>query len=83
MPKDFQKIITNLDHDLTVWGRDQVRKVEPVLLKNLARYGYEIYDPTPEELAAFKAKQKGVPDRVAKEMGTAGVALLKAIRDTM
>jgi len=83
LPKDFQKIITNLDHDLTVWGRDQVRKVEPVLLKNLARYGYEIYDPTPEELAAFKAKQKGVPDRVAKEMGPAGVALLKAIRDTM
>jgi len=83
LPKDFQKILTELDHGLTVWGREQVRKIEPVLLKNLARYGYEIHDPTPEELAAFKAKQKGVPDRVAKEMGPAGVALLKAIRDTM
>jgi TRAP-type C4-dicarboxylate transport system substrate-binding protein len=84
LPKDIQKIITDdLDRDITVWGRDQVRKVEPVLLKNLKRYGYEIYDPSPEELTAFKAKQAGVPDRVAKEMGPAGVALLKSIRETM
>jgi TRAP-type C4-dicarboxylate transport system substrate-binding protein len=53
-----------------------------VLLKNLKRYGYEIYEPTQEELAPFKAAQKDVPDRVAKEMGPAGVALLKAIRKT-
>ena len=64
------------------WGRNQVRKIEPVLLKNLARYGYDIHDPTPEELAPFKAAQKGVPDRVAKEMGPEGVALLEAIRKT-
>ena len=83
LPNDLQKIITNLDHDITVWGRDQVRKVEPVLLKNLARYGYDIHDPSPEELAAFKEKQKGVPDRIAKEIGADGVALLKAIRQTM
>jgi TRAP-type C4-dicarboxylate transport system substrate-binding protein len=83
LPKDFQNIITNLDHELTLWGRDQVRKVEPVLLKNLTRYGYDIHDPSPEELAPFKEKQKGVPDRVAKEMGADGVALLKAIRQTM
>ena len=83
LPKEFQEVITDLDHELTVMGRDQVRQIEPVLLKNLKRYGYDIYEPTPEELAAFKEKQKGVPDRVAKEMGPAGVALLKAIRNTM
>jgi TRAP-type C4-dicarboxylate transport system substrate-binding protein len=82
LPKDIQEILTTLPHDLTVWGRDQVRKIEPVLLKNLKRYGYEIYEPTPEELAPFKAAQKDVPDRVAKEMGPAGVALLEAIRNT-
>jgi TRAP-type C4-dicarboxylate transport system substrate-binding protein len=82
LPKDIQKILTTMPHDLTVWGRDQVRKIEPVLLKNLKRYGYEIYEPTPEELALFKAAQKDVPDRVAKEMGPEGVALLKAIRKT-
>ncbi len=82
LPKDIQEILTSMPHDLTVWGRDQVRKIEPVLLKNLKRYGYEIHDPTPEELALFKAAQKDVPDRVAKEMGPEGVALLKAIRKT-
>ena len=82
LPKDIQEVITTIPHDLTIWGRNQVRKVEPILLKNLKRYGYEIYDPTPEELAPFKAAQKGVADRVAKEMGPEGVALLKAIRKT-
>jgi TRAP-type C4-dicarboxylate transport system substrate-binding protein len=82
LPKDIQEIITTISHDMTVWGRNQVRKIEPVLLKNLGRYGYDIYDPTPEELALFKAAQKGVPERVAKEMGPEGVALLKAIRKT-
>jgi TRAP-type C4-dicarboxylate transport system substrate-binding protein len=82
LPKDIQKILTTMPHDLTIWGREQVRKIEPILLKNLKRYGYEIYDPTPEELALFKAAQKDVPDRVAKEMGPEGVALLKAIRKT-
>ena len=75
--------MTSLDHEFTVWGRSQVRKVEPVLLNNLARYGYDIHDPSPKELAPFREKQKGVPDRVAKEMGPNGVALLKAIRKTM
>jgi TRAP-type C4-dicarboxylate transport system substrate-binding protein len=82
LPKDIQEIITTISHDMTVWGRSQVRKIEPVLLKNLERYGYDIHDPTPEELAPFKAAQKGIPERVAKEMGAEGVALLKAIRKT-
>jgi TRAP-type C4-dicarboxylate transport system substrate-binding protein len=83
LPKEIQSVITDMDPELTVWGRDQVRKIEPVLLKNLAKYGYDIHDPSAEELAAFKERQKGVPDRVAKEMGADGVALLKAIRKTM
>jgi TRAP-type C4-dicarboxylate transport system substrate-binding protein len=83
IPKDIQAVITDLDHGLTVMGRDQVRQIEPVLLKNLKRYGYDVYEPSAEELAAFKEKQKGVADRVAKEMGAAGVKLLKAIRNTM
>jgi TRAP-type C4-dicarboxylate transport system substrate-binding protein len=60
-----------------------VRVIEPVLLKNLERYGYDVYDPSPEELNAFKEVQKNVPEKIAKETGPAGVALLKAIRETM
>ena len=83
LPKEFQAIITDIDHELTVWGRNQVRQIEPVLLKNLERYGYDIYEPSAEELSLFKERQKGVPDRVAKEMGQAGVKLLAALRKTM
>jgi TRAP-type C4-dicarboxylate transport system substrate-binding protein len=54
--------------------------MEPVLEKNLVRYGYEIHEPTPAELQQFKDKEKGVPDAVAKEVGPEGVKLLKAVR---
>ena len=82
LPKDVKEVITTVSHDMTVWGRNQVRKIEPILLKNLKRYGYDIYDPASDELVPFKAAQEGVADRVAKEMGSEGVALLKAIRKT-
>ncbi len=82
LPKEIQEVIT-MPHDLTVWGRNQVRRSEnPVLLKNLERYGYESDRSHGRVRAglAFKGlKQKGVPDRIAKEMGPEGVALLKAI----
>lgn len=83
LPKDVQEAVTVLDHDLIVWGRKQVRVMVPVLLKNLARYGYEVYEPTAKELEPFKAIQKETPDRIAKEIGADGVALLNAIRATM
>ena len=68
---------------LVAWGRQQVRVMEPVLLKNLGRYGYEVYQPTPEELAPFKEATKNVADEVAQEIGASGVALLKAIRKAL
>ena len=83
LPKDIQSALTVVDQDLVEWGRKQVRVMEPVLLKNLERYGYDVYDPSAEELAPFQEVQKNVPDKIAKETGPAGVALLKAIRGTM
>lgn len=83
LPKEIQEAITVVDHELIAWGRQQVRIMEPVLLKNLARYGYDVYEPTPEELAPFKATTKDVADKVAKEIGPSGVALLKAIRKAL
>ena len=83
LPADIQKILTSVPYDLTTWGREQVRKMEPVLLKNLVRYGYEIHEPSKDELAAFKAKEKGVPEAVAKQVGPAGTKLLKAVRSAM
>jgi TRAP-type C4-dicarboxylate transport system substrate-binding protein len=80
LPKDIQEILTTVPYDLTTWGREQVRKMEPVLIKNLVRYGYEIHDPSSAELQKFKDKEKGVPESVAKEVGPAGQKLLKAVR---
>jgi len=80
LPADIQKVLLSVPYDLTVWGREQVRKMEPVLEKNLVRYGYEIHDPSPAELQKFKDKEKGVPEDVAKQVGPAGVQLLKAVR---
>jgi hypothetical protein len=54
--------------------------MEPVLLKNLVRYGYDIHDPSPAELQKFKDKEKGVPEAVAKQVGPAGQKLLKSVR---
>lgn len=83
LPKDIQEALTVVDPDLVQWGREQVRLIEPVLLKNLARYGYDVYQPTPEELAAFKEVTKNVADNVAKEIGPSGVELLKSIRKAL
>ena len=80
LPEDIQKILLGVPYDLTTWGREQVRKMEPVLIKNLVRYGYEIHEPSKGELQKFKDKEKGVPEAVAKQVGPAGQKLLKAVR---
>ena len=83
LPKEIQEAITIVDQELVEWGREQVRIIEPVLIKNLARYGYDVYEPSKEELAAFKKVTSGVADKVAKEIGPSGVALLKSIRKAL
>ena len=56
---------------------------ESLFVKNLKRYGYDVYDPTPAERAKFEAKQAGVPDDVADRLGPKAKALLKAVRDAL
>ncbi len=83
LPKDIQAVLSSVPQDLTEFGRTQVRKMEPVLLKNLERYGYEIHEPSAAELGAFKAKAKGVPEAVAKKTGADGQTLLKAVKEAL
>lgn len=82
LPTDIRRILTQIDPAFVAWGRQQVRRMEAVVLKNLAKYGYEIYEPSVDELAPFKRKQRRVPDRVAKEIGADAVKLLQVIRDS-
>ena len=80
LPPDLQEILVTMPYELTIWGREQVRKMEPVLIKNLKRYGYDVHEPTTAERDAFKAKEKGVPEKIAKQTGASSQALLKAVR---
>ena len=80
LPKDIQEVLTSIPRELVVWGRQQVRQMEPVLLKNLERYGYRIHRPTPSERAAFRSRVDAVPEQVANQVGPEGRALLSAMK---
>ena len=58
LPKDIQKVLLDVPYDLTTWGREQVRKMEPVLLKNLVRYGYDIHDPAPPSSRSSRTRKR-------------------------
>ncbi len=83
LPKDVQRVLTSVPHDIVQQGRERIRSVEGVSIKNLKRYGYDVYDPTPAERAEFEAKQASVPDDVANRLGPKAKALLKAVRDAI
>ena len=83
LPKDIRNILRNVPDDLVAQGRRRIRGVEQVSIKSLAKYGYQVYEPTPEERAAFVAKQAGVPDEIARRLGPKAQALLKAVRDAL
>lgn len=83
LPSDIQDVLRDVPQDLVTQGRNRIRSVEQISIKNLAKYGYEVYDPTPEERAAFEAKQAGSADKIAKRLGRKAQALLKAVRDAL
>jgi TRAP-type transport system periplasmic protein len=80
LPKDIQKELTDVPQELVQEGREAVRRMDPVLLKNLARYGIQVHKPSASELAPFKAKAKKLPDQVAAKMGSDAKKLLQQIR---
>ena len=83
LPKDVQRVLTSVPHGIVQKGRERIRSVEGISIKNLRRYGYDVYDPTPKERAEFEAKQAAVPDDVAERLGPKAKALLKAVRDAL
>jgi TRAP-type C4-dicarboxylate transport system substrate-binding protein len=82
LPKDIQDVLLDIPRDLVTQGRHRIRSVEQISIENLAKQGYEVYDLTPEERAAFKANQAGLAAEIAKHLGPGAEALLKAVRDT-
>jgi len=82
LPKDIQEVLLDIPHDLVTQGRHRIRSVEQISIENLAKQGYEVYELTPEERAAFEDNQAGLAVEIAKHLGPGAEALLKAVRDT-
>ncbi len=80
LPADLQQVLDNVPRQHTVQGRQGVRQMNPILLRNLERFGIQIHEPTAEERAAFVQATRRVPDRVAAKAGGRGRQLLRAIR---
>ncbi|MFW5921569.1 MAG: TRAP transporter substrate-binding protein [Polyangiales bacterium] len=77
LPDDMQQALANVPDDMVREGRQNVRRMDPILTRNLERYGIEVHDPSDAELKPFKKKAKGVPKKVAGKVG--GQRLLRAL----
>jgi TRAP-type C4-dicarboxylate transport system substrate-binding protein len=80
LPLDLRQVLTNLPASLTVEGRAAVRRMDPILIQNLERYGITVYQPTPGERESFAAIGRPVQDAIAREIGAGARNLLKALR---
>ncbi len=80
LPADLQQVLTNIPQEITTDGRDQVRRMDPILISNLERFGIKVHRPSAEERAAFAKRSRSVQDSVAGRAGAQGRALLKALR---
>ncbi|AKF07431.1 TRAP transporter substrate-binding protein [Sandaracinus amylolyticus] len=78
LPDDLKQMLSSLPVALTTDGRAAVRRMDPILIQNLQRYGIDVHRPTPTEREAFAAIGRPVQDRVAE--GAAARTLLKALR---
>ena len=80
LPADLQQVLTSVPAEITTDGREQVRRMDPILLRNLERAGLTVHRPSAAERAAFAKIGRPVQDRVAGRAGAQGRALLKALR---
>lgn len=80
LPADLQRVLDNVPAEHTVNGRRGVRRMTPILIRNLERFGIQVHEPSAEERAAFTRATRRVPDRVAAKAGGRGRQLLRALR---
>jgi tripartite ATP-independent transporter DctP family solute receptor len=80
LPADLQQVLTSIPAEITVEGRDQVRRMDPILIQNLQRHGITVHRPSAAERAAFSKLGRPIQDQVAGRAGTNARALLRALR---
>lgn len=79
LPADLQQVLTSVPQAIVTDGRDQVRRMDPILIRNLQRYGIEVHRPTAAERAAFAKIGRPVQQQAASRGGAQGRALLRAL----
>ena len=80
LPDDVKTALTSVPRDMVTSGRQNVRRMDPVLIRNLERYGIQVHRPSAAERQAFATAARGVPDQVASKAGSGARALLRALR---
>ncbi|MGF1469029.1 MAG: TRAP transporter substrate-binding protein [Sandaracinaceae bacterium] len=80
LPSEIQEVLTSLPASLESSGRSQVRRMDPILIRNLERYGISVHRPSASERAAFAKVGRPVQRQVAQKAGAAGRRLLDALR---
>ncbi len=80
LPDDIKSKLTNVPRNLVTQGRQSVRRMDPILIRNLERYGIQVHRPSASERSAFAQATRNVPDQVARKAGGGGRALLRALR---
>lgn len=78
LPADIQQILTNIPREMVLEGRTSVRSMDPILIRNLERYGIQVHRPTAAEKQAFAAATASVSNQVGG--GAKARNLLRAIR---
>lgn len=78
LPADIQQILTNIPREMVVEGRTSVRQMDPILIRNLERYGIQVHRPSASERQAFAAATASVSKQVGG--GASARNLLRAIR---
>jgi TRAP-type C4-dicarboxylate transport system substrate-binding protein len=77
---DLQSALTSIEQSEVQEGRQAVRQMDPVLVRNLGRQRVEVHTPSDEELAPFREATSGVADAVARRAGSRAAELLRALR---
>ena len=80
LPEDLQAVLTTVPEGIVVDGRAQVRRMDPILVRNLERYGINVHRPSAAERGAFAKIGRPVQTAVARRAGAQGQALLRALR---
>lgn len=80
LPADVQQVLESVPTNLITEGRRNVRRMDPILVRNLGNAGLTVHEPSAAERRAFAEVARNVPRQVAAKVGGQGRQLLKAIQ---